>query len=197
MSLATWFGITRIGRSLALLGIATAAAASAGVWLGMEWQQGQQAQLDRDTLRLQVERLHFAANQLRKRGVDIAQDFRTAATRMERLSLHHQEQIDALDDSHAAQRDALADYLASRLDLMQCRLGPDGMRLWAAAAGVEPAAASAATHPGDAEGAMPGHAAYPGLGWDGRAAGGLGGRGAPVPPLQDAAWRIERGGERP
>lgn len=198
MSVAAWFGVTRLGRSLAVLAVASIAAGAAGLWAGIEWQQGQQAQLDRDQLRLQVESLHFAANQLRRRGVDIAQDFRTAATRMERLSLQHQEQIDALDESSAAQRDALAEYVAGRPDLAGCRLGPDGMRIWAAAAaGVSPADTAAAIHPFDAEGGMRSDAAGSDHGQPGSGAGSLGPGRKPVSPLPAAARAAERGSDRP
>lgn len=130
-----------------------------GAWLGSEWRKGREAQADNAVLRDQVGDYARQAGELRQLGLNIAQDFRTAHRRLESIvegSTHDQA---TLDDYFDREREATAAWLETRLDLYGCRIGADGMRTWNAAATAGAATATAAEHPGDAAGAVPGEPA--------------------------------------
>ena len=106
----------------------------AGVWAGIEWQQGRQAQVENKDLKADVEGLLQAAVDLRQRGVDIAQDFRTAHRRMEAISDDHEQRNAALRQFFDQQQDALGDLVAANPGLRDGCLGDAGVQHWNAAA---------------------------------------------------------------
>jgi hypothetical protein len=158
----------------------------AGVWAGIEWQQGKSAQVENRALKTDVEGLLQAAVALRQRGVDIAQDFRTAHRRMEAISDEYaQRDLDhrRFFDAH---RDALGELVAAQPGLRDDCLGDAGVQHWNAAAR-GPGAAGAATERGAEQApAVPRGAAGAEGGQRGSDPAGMDPRGGTVPGVRDA-----------
>jgi hypothetical protein len=170
MGLMTWlaklFGGARIGRVMWAIAAASAAAGAAGVWTGVQWERGRTAIGERTTLRADVVALVAAGRELRQYGAETAQDFRTAARRMDAVATGYQGHLDAIESSYLSQQAAIEAYAAARAGAVDC-LGADGMRIWAAAAAGEHVAGPAgptATDPGGTEAALSGAAAGTGGG---------------------------------
>lgn len=118
-----------------------------GFWFGREFEAGQRAQAD-------VRAYKDAITDLRDQATRITQDYLAAADRLQGIVQDYQERVDASDlyyDDLSAQVTALA---RARPDLDGCRLGADGLRIWAAANAGVFGAAAAADRPG-ADAALP------------------------------------------
>jgi hypothetical protein len=116
----------------------------------MEWQRGQQAQLDATVLRTDVEALHAAAVALRRNGAAIAQDYRTDQRRLEEIVNVHTERREETRTLFAEQREAWAAFAAAHPELAACSVGPDGVRHWNRAATRGAAGAAGAAAGGEA-----------------------------------------------
>jgi hypothetical protein len=133
--------------AIAACAVCSAASFGGGVWVGIEWHQGRQAQQDAKGLRAEVADLSQATGALRQRALDVAQDFRTASMRLEFITQGHEHDRTAIESFFARQRAANEHWLATRLDLYGCRIGADGMRAWndaSAGTAADPTAGSAA-----------------------------------------------------
>ncbi len=179
-----------LGGALALVLAVGIAAFAGGAWLGAEWRAGREAVAERADLRRQVAALDAAAVELRRRGLAVAQDFRTAQIRFETTSADLSDDLASLDAIFAARMADMESLVAARPDWGDCRIGAGGVYAWnAAAAGANPAAAPAAADARGAAATMPGRAA----GADGRRPAGAaaqlpaGGAAVPPMPLPDAA----------
>lgn len=139
--------------------LCSAGGIAVGAWLGSEWRKGREAQADNADLRVLVDDFAAQAEALRQRGVDIAQDFRTAHRRMESIVESSNDDRETLDALFAEQRETTEAWLATRLDLYDCRIGSDGVRAWNAAASAGAADTAATGHPRGAAGAVPGEPA--------------------------------------
>ena len=111
-----------------------AAGLGVGAWLGVEWQEGRQAKAENVELTRSAEQLATQVDELRQRGLDVVQDFRTAQRRLEAIVEGNDRDRDAIDTLFAEQRAATETWLATRLDLYDCRIGPDGVQAWNASA---------------------------------------------------------------
>ena len=135
--------------ALMLLAIALVIAglAGGGFWFGREFEAGQRAQADMRTYQA-------AINDLRDQATRITQDYLAASDQLHAIVETYQERVDESTtyyDGLSAQVAALA---RQRPDLDGCRLGPDGLRIWAAANAGVLGAAPAADRP-VADPAMP------------------------------------------
>lgn len=188
MSLLAALGIAKLGRVIALTVFVASTAGAGGFWAGTEWNKGRVAITEVSELRADAVELRDAANDLRTRSVAAAQDFRTSATRMDVIAAAHQETMDELDALYLGQQAAFERQLASveAADLLRCRIGGFGLRVWAeAAAGSEPLDAEGAARFGAfwPEAIVPVDPAHaPGRFWPGGAAD-VAGSSADVPPL--------------
>ena len=179
-----------LGGAIALVLAAAIAAFVGGVFLGAELQAGRAAQSERIDLRRQVDALDAAAVELRRRGLAVAQDFRTAQIRFEVTAEGLSNDFASLDDVFIARMADLESLLAAHPEWGDCSIGADGVHAWhAAAAGAELSDAAAAIGPGGAGTAVPDHAAAA----DGRQPAGAdtqlrpGRRPVPPMPLPDMA----------
>jgi hypothetical protein len=153
-----------------------------GIWAGIEWQQGRQAQKDNKSLRTEVNDLYTATAELRQRALDVVQDFRTSQLRLESITEGHENDRITLEHVFTQQRAENERWLETRLDLYGCRIGADGMQSWnAASAGTAthtatsgapnaahalpalPAAIDRGSRPGDDAQPLPGSGAIPPL----------------------------------
>lgn len=182
-------GIARLGRVMTMLAVASSATAAAGFWAGAEWAKGRAAVAEVVDLRADATALRDAADKLRRNSVDAAQDARTAARRMDVIATQHAESLDAIDSLFVAQRDALDAHLASveAADLLRCRIGNLGMRLWAEAAAGDfsDATDAAASYPWQPAGGLPAHPADALGRFRPGGVAGVADRGAAVPPVPD------------
>ena len=162
MSLPTLTRAVPLAKAAALAVVACVLSAAlgvaGGVYAGIEWQQGKQAQADNSALRTDVTHLLSAADALRQRGLDVVQDFRTAQRRLESSTEDHEHDSSTLQGIFAQQRQELEGWLATRLDLYDCRIGADGVRAWNAAS-TGAATGAAAGRATDAAHAVPGEPA--------------------------------------
>lgn len=94
-----------------------------GFYAGMRFQQG------REALREKTD-LVATAEAYRKQLQDAAQDFRTAADRMARISEDYQAAQADGESFYADLRTQWQQYWRSRPDLAGCALDADGLRLW-------------------------------------------------------------------
>lgn len=182
--LSTGLGVARWSRFVATMGVVAAISLGVGGWAGVRWERGAQALSNlgqaRDALAAkdqQIERLANAAEEIRQAGVNAAQDYRTAAQRMETIAneyaLKDQARLRAFD---RALESARAPLLRDRADLWGCDIGPGLLQHWNRA-GRGPdagstAADAAAGDPAGAAGAVPADAAgqrQPGAGAAGAA----------------------------
>lgn len=173
-----------IGSALALIVAVGVGGFAAGMWLGGDLASGRAARNERDRLLEEIDSLGAAARELRQRGLNVAQDFRTAQIRFETTAEGLADDLASLDAAFAAHRTDVESLLASHPDWGDCRIGPDGMRAWnAAAAGARhPADATAGTARGT-EAALPGGAAAAARGRPAGVDAQLRGGGTSVPPL--------------
>lgn len=161
---STGLGVMRWSRWIATMGVVAAISLGVGTWAGSRWERGAQALSDvkysRALLREkdhQIDRMADAAESLRQAGVNAAQDYRTAALRMEDIAnayaQHDQARLRAFDRALAASREPL---LRDRADLWACDVGQRLLDHWnTAARGPGGAAADAgAGHPEGAVGAV-------------------------------------------
>lgn len=191
-------GIAKVGRVLALVTVVGAAAGGGGFWAGSEWTKGRAAITEVVDLRADAEVLREQAEQIRRNAHAAAQDLRTSARRMDAIVLAHQESRDALDTLFRRQRVAFDSQLdrAEAADLLACRIGDFGMRVWAAAAegrDLDPAGAAGAD-PGVADAAVPGEPAHAAERQRQGGAGDVDGGGTDLPPLQPEQGRPRGGG---
>lgn len=139
---STGLGVTRWSRWIATMGVVAVLCLGVGTWAGMRWERGAQALSDvKDSRALlrekdqQIDRMADAAEALRQAGVNAAQDYRTAALRMESIAnayaQHDQAQLRAFDRALAASREPL---LRDRTDLWTCDIGQQLLDHWNAAA---------------------------------------------------------------
>lgn len=191
-------GTLPLGPALAALLVMAVAAFAVGAWVGSEWRSGRDAQIERDDLRRHVDALDAASMELRRRGLAVAQDFRSAQIRFETTAEGLHDDLASLDAAFASQRADIESLLARHPEWVDCRIGPDGVLAWnAAAIGAHPATDATAILAEGADGAVPGRTADA----DGRQPSGTdpqlsGGRRAVPPlPLPDAA--IDGGARRP
>lgn len=94
-----------------------------GFYGGVRFQQG------REALREKTD-LVATAEAYRKQLQDAAQDFRTAADRMARISEDYQAAQADGESFYAELRSRWQAYFRSRPDLAGCALDADGLRLW-------------------------------------------------------------------
>lgn len=163
-SLSTGLGVTRWSRWAATMGVVAVLGLSAGAWLGVRWERGAQALSEAKTARDQVRAqqqqirdLAAAAAEIRQAGVNAAQDYRTAALRMETIANAYAQQDQAqLRAFRLALESARTPLLRNRADLWACDIGQQLLDHWnrAAAGPVAGAADAAAGHPADAAGAV-------------------------------------------
>jgi len=106
---------------------------------GARWERGAQAIADRAVLQQNIEALSKVAR-------DTAQDFRTAADRMDGISTAYQEARDESEQYFTTLRAQWSRYWRSRPDLARCALDADGIELWNAANAGPAAARGAAVH---------------------------------------------------
>lgn len=186
-----------LGGALALVLFVGVAAFAGGVWFGADLQAGRTAIAEQGELRRQIESLGAAALELRRRGLAVAQDFRTAQIRFEHVADELSQDLASLDAAFAASRADIESLLARHPDWSACRIGPGGVHAWnAAAAGARPAAVAAAGLAGGADAAVRTGAAATEPGQSAGAAAQLRGGRAPVPPLPLPAGAAD-GGPRP
>lgn len=146
-----------------------------GLWAGIEWQQGRQAQADiaqaEDAYKALSE--DFATdrrNHLRAYAT-ASQDLRTASLRLETIATTYEATRDENERQARALRDYLEAELARRPDLDAVRVGPGLLCAWnRAALGADSGGAAAA----------PGAVALPGCGLDGAVPDAASGRQRPV-----------------
>ncbi|MCX7563761.1 hypothetical protein OS176_09490 [Xanthomonadaceae bacterium XH05] len=186
-----------LGGALALVLFVGVAAFAGGVWFGADLQAGRTAIAEQGELRRQIESLGAAALELRRRGLAVAQDFRTAQIRFEHVADELSQDLASLDAAFAASRADIESLLARHPDWVDCRIGPGGVHAWnAAAAGARPATAAATGLAGGADAAVRTDAAAAEPGQPAGAAAQLRGGRAPVPPLPLPAGAAD-GGPRP
>jgi hypothetical protein len=164
-NLSAGLGVARWSRWLLTMGVVAACCLGVGLWAGVRWERGAQALSELQDTRAQIgaqqnqiEALHTAALEIRDNAVNAAQDYRTAAMRMEDIAnayaLHDQTRLRALD---RALDEARAPLLRDRADLWACDIGQQLLDHWNRAArgpGAASAAAAAAADPADAAGAV-------------------------------------------
>lgn len=151
-----------LGGTLAAVLAVGIAAFAAGAWLGAGWRSGRDAIAERDDLRRQVAALDAAAVELRRRGLAVAQDFRTAQVRLETTAEGLSHDLASLDAAFAARMLDLESLVAAHPGWGDYRIGADGVLAWnAAAAGASLATAAAAGDTRRTEAAVPGDAAGP------------------------------------
>lgn len=194
---ASFLGIANAGRALAFAFFLAALAGAGGVYVGMEWEQGRQAQSDNRVLRADVDALASAAAELRQRGVDIAQDFRTAQRQLEAISHEHEQRDRASRTFYGKQRDALEQLLATHPGIAACRIGDAGVQHWnASARGAAGAAAGSTAEPAVAPAAaVPGGAADAARGQRRSDSAGVGRSGEAVPRLRERKDGTRPGGD--
>ena len=186
-----------LGGALALVLAVGIAAFAGGIWMGTDLQAGRSAIGERADLRRQIESLDAASLELRRRGLAVAQDFRTAQIRFETTAEGLSDDLASLDATFAAARDDIEGLLALHPEWGDCRIGPDGVHAWnAAAAGARLASAAATLDTQGLGHAMPGNTADP----DGRQPAEpdaqLPERGTAVPPLPLPDVAIDGGAGR-
>lgn len=186
-----------LGGALALVLFVGVAAFAGGVWFGADLQAGRTAIAEQGELRRQIESLGAAALELRRRGLAVAQDFRTAQIRFEHVADELSQDLASLDAAFAASRADIESLLARHPDWSACRIGPGGVHAWnAAAAGARPATAATTGLAGSTDAAVRTDAAAAEPGQPAGAAAQLRGGRAPVPPLPLPAGAAD-GGPRP
>lgn len=186
-----------LGGALALVLFVGVAAFAGGVWFGADLQAGRTAIAEQGELRRQIESLGAAALELRRRGLAVAQDFRTAQIRFEHVADELSQDLASLDAAFAASRADIESLLARHPDWSACRIGPGGVHAWnAAAAGARPATAATTGLAGSTDAAVRTGAAATEPGQPAGAAAQLRGGRAPVPPLPLPAGAAD-GGPRP
>jgi hypothetical protein len=105
----------------ALLGVALSGAG--GFYAGVEWQRGREAITSKQELLEVVETY-------RRESAATAQDFRTAADRLQTISADYQEVRDANDGYFHQLKGRWDGFWRAHPDLADCRIGADGLRLW-------------------------------------------------------------------
>lgn len=165
-TLSAGLGVSRWSRWLATMGIVAAIGLGVGVWAGARWERGAQAlseanaqrdaiaQKDRD-----IKAITEAAEKIRQAGVNAAQDYRTAALRLEDIANAYDQHDRARNRAFSlALEDARAPLLRDRADLWACDIGQQLLDHWnrasagpdagtAAAAAADPAGAAGAVRP--------------------------------------------------
>lgn len=188
-NLSTGLGVTRLSRWLMTMGVVLAIGLGVGFWAGARWERGAQALSEATTQRdvlaqkdRDIKALIGAANNIRQAGVNAAQDYRTAALRLEHIANEYDQQDRARSRAFSlALDDARAPLLRDRADLWACDIGQQLLDHWnlAAAGPVARAADAAAADPPGAAGPVRSDAAgdrQPGAGADRRARSGDGDR---------------------
>lgn len=158
-------GVARWQRALVMLCVVAGIAGGAGVYLGMRWERGTQAIADNvklhgdlAALEQQATKLHDNAEALRQAGIDIAQDFRTAAKRMDVISQDYEDERAANGNFYSEQRRRLQALGADRPELRDLRLGDGVLEHWNqsnAGARSDAAAPAAAVDPDKPAAAVP------------------------------------------
>lgn len=146
MNVLALLGIAKWGRVATLVCVFSASAAAGGFWAGTQWTEGRKAVAEVVDLKADAAVLRSAAEELRRNSVTSAQDMRTSARRMDVIAAQHMESLDAIDGLFSVQREVLDAQLnsAAAAELVACRFGAFGVRVWnEAAAGITPAAAAA------------------------------------------------------
>lgn len=185
------------GGTIALVVLVGVASFVGGMWLGADLESGRTAKAERASLLGQIHSLGAAAHELRQRGLDVAQDFRTAQRRFEHTAEGLSHDLASLDAAFAASRADIESLLARHPDWSACRIGPGGVHAWnAAAAGARPATAATTGLAGSTDAAVRADAAAAEPGQPAGAAAQLRGGRAPVPPLPLPAGAAD-GGPRP
>ena len=131
LALAKWIAV----------GVLALGALAGAFFAGVRWERGAQAIADRAALQSDIEALAKVAR-------DTAQDFRTAADRMDSISTVYQEARNESEEYFTTLRARWSRYWRSRPDLAGCALDADGIELWNAA-NAGPAAARGATVHGE------------------------------------------------
>ncbi len=188
-TLSTGLGVTRLSRGLMTMGVVLAIGLGVGFWVGARWERGAQALSEASTQRgvlaqkdRDIKALIGAANDIRQAGVNAAQDYRTAALRLEHIANEYDQQDRARSRAFSlALDDARAPLLRDRADLWACDIGQQLLNHWnrAAAGPVSTAADAATADPPGAAGTVRSDAAgdrQPGAGADRRARSGDGDR---------------------
>ncbi len=152
-SLSTGLGVSRWSRWLTTMGVVAVIGLGVGVWAGARWERGAQALSEASTQRSviaqkdrDIKAMTDAAVQIRQAGVNAAQDFRTAALRLESISYAYENNDRARNRAFAlALEDAREPLLRDRADLWACDIGQQLLDHWnRAAAGPGASAAGAA-----------------------------------------------------
>lgn len=194
----TWPMSMPLSGALALVLTVAIGAFAAGAWTGAKWQLGTAAVAERLDLRRQIDSLDAAALALRRRGLAVAQDFRTAQIHFEATAEGLSDDLVLLDAAFAARLADIESLVAAHPEWGDCRIGAGGVHAWnAAAVGADFAAGATTGNPGAADAAVPGDAADA----DGRQPAGAaaqlpGGRTA-VPPLPMPHGAIDAGVPNP
>lgn len=152
-NLSTALGVTRISRLLVTMGIVAAVGLGVGVWAGARWERGTQALSEASTQRgviaqkdRDIKALTKAAEEIRQASVNAAQDYRTAALRLEDIANAYDQQDRARNRAFSLALDnARAPLLRDRADLWACDIGQQLLDHWnRASAGPDPGTDTAA-----------------------------------------------------
>lgn len=155
-NVSTGLGVANWSRWWIAMGVAIALASGVGFWAGGRWQRGAQALSSIEQRNAEVKALETAARDLRQAGVNIAQDYRTAATRMESIANGYDEQDRrTLARFERTLADAREPLLRDRADLWACDIGRELLAHWnSSAAGPASTAAAPAADPRNAADAV-------------------------------------------
>jgi hypothetical protein len=122
-----------------VIALLTLGALAGSFFAGVRWERGAQAIADRQALQQEIDALAKVAR-------DTAQDFRTAARRMDSISTAYQEARNESEEYFTTLQARWTRYWRSRPDLAGCTLDADGVELWNAANAGPAAARGAAVH---------------------------------------------------
>ena len=158
-TLSTGLGVTRWSRWLVTMGVVLAIGLGVGFWAGARWQRGTQALSEASALRSasaqkdrDIKALTQAAETIRQAGVNAAQDYRTAAVRLEAIANDYEDSDRARNRAFTQALDrARTPLLRDRADLWACDIGQQLLDHWnraAAGPGASAADAAAANPPG-------------------------------------------------
>ena len=152
-TLSTGLGVSRWSRWLATMGIVAVIGLGVGVWAGARWERGAQALSEATTQRgviaqkdRDIKAITQAAEEIRLAGVNAAQDYRTAALRLETIANAYDQQDRARNRAFSLALDSdRAPLLRDRADLWDCDIGQQLLDHWnRASAGPDASATPAA-----------------------------------------------------